>query len=199
MANTPVWGTTRLGNFSVKSATWIAHNLEPNAVKWPHRWIWKLDIPPKLQIFLWQIMHNSVGVRDTLYKKKIIPFNHCSFCCTYPESHDHLFLTGDRAKEIWNHVLTQSWLPGALPPIDLITTLSTLRKNTSLRKFIILLWSIWKERNSIIFKNETFDIPRTFHRAQFAFKEWNYCIFIDTSLSLGSPMQRSQTHSTTHN
>ncbi|XP_056685626.1 uncharacterized mitochondrial protein AtMg00310-like [Spinacia oleracea] len=37
--DTPVWGATSSGEFSVKSATWLAHGLAPNPQKWDHIWI----------------------------------------------------------------------------------------------------------------------------------------------------------------
>ncbi|XP_021744635.1 uncharacterized protein LOC110710617 [Chenopodium quinoa] len=149
----PVWGLTSSGTFTVESATWLAHNLDLDD-KWENLWIWKLDIPPKLQIFLWQILHNSLSVRDTLYKRNVIPFSDCGLCNVHSE--------------------TEIYLP---------------------------YLEYWKERNSIIFSQESFDIPRIFHRAQFAFNEWHYRILTDTFSSSGSPIRRSSSspyHSSTN-
>lgn len=59
LSDTPIWGPTPSGLFTIKSTTWLAHDLPPKS-PWPFRWIWKLDIPPKLQIFVWQICHNNL-------------------------------------------------------------------------------------------------------------------------------------------
>lgn len=44
--------------FNVKSATWFAHSLPTGEPNWPYAWIWNLNIPRKLHIFMWQICHN---------------------------------------------------------------------------------------------------------------------------------------------
>ena len=56
------WGLYRSGEFSTKSATWLAHATQSlSRPDWGYKWIWKLDIMPKIQIF-----HNVVPVRGTL-------------------------------------------------------------------------------------------------------------------------------------
>ena len=42
------------GNFSTKTATWVAHGFDlVHKPMWEYNWIWSLDIMPKLKIFLW--------------------------------------------------------------------------------------------------------------------------------------------------
>lgn len=54
----PIWGPTSNDLFSVKSATWLTNDL-PTTNPWPFKWIWNLDISPKITIFLWQICHKA--------------------------------------------------------------------------------------------------------------------------------------------
>jgi len=61
------WGINSSGEFNTKSATWIAHKSQPlQKPDWQFKWIWKLDIMPKIKIFLWQICHKALPVRRTL-------------------------------------------------------------------------------------------------------------------------------------
>jgi len=47
------WGYPSSGDFSTKSATWRAHeNIGRNQADWQFKWIWNLDIMPKIKIFL---------------------------------------------------------------------------------------------------------------------------------------------------
>jgi len=47
------WGLSGNGNFSTKTATWIAHGLNlTNSPSWEFSWIWKLEAMPKLKIFI---------------------------------------------------------------------------------------------------------------------------------------------------
>ena len=56
--DTLCWGLDKSGEFTTKSATWLAHNSHPlQEPDWDHKWIWEIDTMPKIQIFLWQIMH----------------------------------------------------------------------------------------------------------------------------------------------
>lgn len=48
-----VWGLKGSGQFSTNTATLLAHNMDQGyANSWDFKWIWKLDIAPKVKIFL---------------------------------------------------------------------------------------------------------------------------------------------------
>lgn len=48
------WGLIESGEFSIKSATWKPRaNFDPILSPWKFKWIWQLDVLPKIQIFLW--------------------------------------------------------------------------------------------------------------------------------------------------
>jgi len=86
------WGLFGNGEFSIKSATWAAHgeNLG-NPLVWEYNWIWKLDIMPKLKIFLCQLYHVSLPTKDNLCKRGMYLNPRCPFCQTEKEDADHLF------------------------------------------------------------------------------------------------------------
>lgn len=67
--------------------------------------------------------------------------------------------------------------------------LQQLKSKRSLTKIILLLWSIWKERNSIIFSNDTWGLHRVFHIAKFLFLEWQTRFDLDSHQSTGSPLK----------
>jgi len=87
------WGLNSLGEFSTKSATWLAHGTKPlSHPDWEYKWIWKIDTMPKLQIFLWQIFHHALPVRGSLFKRGLNIDPTCPLCMDDIESLDHLFL-----------------------------------------------------------------------------------------------------------
>lgn len=108
--DTPIWGYSTNGLFTVKSANWIAHNISIDTPKWPFRWLWAIEVPPKLKIFLWQICHKSLGVRHLLHARNIISFNDCPICSRDTETLDHLFLTCDLINDRWALPLVKQWL-----------------------------------------------------------------------------------------
>ena len=47
------WGLNTSGNFSTKSAMWIAHDQSIHELPdWDFKWIWKTNTMPKIKIFL---------------------------------------------------------------------------------------------------------------------------------------------------
>jgi len=64
------WGLSSSGNFTTKTATWLAHDHpvieEP---VWRFKWIWKIDTMPKIKFFLWQMCLNALPVRGTLFRR----------------------------------------------------------------------------------------------------------------------------------
>jgi len=94
------WGLSGNGNFSTKTATSAAHELDfVNKPGWKYNWIWKLDIMPKLKIFLWQLCHSSLPTRGTLSKRGLNLDPLCPFCHSKVEDSNHLFLGCAIAKE----------------------------------------------------------------------------------------------------
>ena len=64
------WGLHSLGEFTVNSATWLAHKSTPSGgPDWEYKWVWKIDTTLKIQIFLWQIFHQALNVRGTLIRR----------------------------------------------------------------------------------------------------------------------------------
>ena len=167
----PVWGPTFHGDFTVKSATWLAHNLGDSNSSWPFKWIWKLDLPPKLLIFLWQICHSSIGVRSVLHSRHIIPFATCP-----------------SIQQVWNLPPLRAWLGFSVGHIPFLQSLQLLKQHkTRTVKLVYLLWCIWKERNDIIFHNQRLLIHHIFHKATFLFTEWDTRTRLDHHVSTGTP------------
>ena len=186
--DTPVWGPTSHGEFTVKSATWLAHNIDPTHQCWPFKWIWKLDLPPKLLIFLWQICHSSIGVRSVLHARQIIPFATCALCNSHDETLDHLFRSCPTIRQLWQLPALRTWLSFSLCQTTMLQSLQRLKQNkTHVVKLVYLMWSIWKERNDIIFNQQSLNIHRILHKAQFLYTEWSTRLQLDHHVSTGTP------------
>ncbi|XP_056690230.1 uncharacterized protein [Spinacia oleracea] len=189
LEDSPIWGATSTGEFSVKSATWIAHGLPFSSHTWNYNWIWSLDVPPKIAIFIWQICHNSIPVRSTLQKRNILPFDVCPLCDTYVETMNHLFIQCPSSKLLWDLQLTKHWLDYFITSHDLLENLTLLRKYPSaLCKFTFLIWSLWKERNDCTFNNASFNPFRVFYKANSAYHEWQSRLQLDYHQLTGTPI-----------
>lgn len=63
--------------------------------------VWKLKVPPKLNVFLWLFSQNKIMTRDDLRKRHLKKPLECVFC-KEPESVHHLFFECVVAKVFWN-------------------------------------------------------------------------------------------------
>ncbi|XP_056690483.1 uncharacterized protein [Spinacia oleracea] len=71
---------------------------------------------------------------------------------------------------------------------DFFKTLDYLRRNqVVLQKFIFLCWTIWKERNALIFSNTNVSPCRCYFKAFNTFKEWEFRLLIDSHQLRGTP------------
>ena len=65
--------------------------------------VWKIQILPRVQVFLWLLSHNKLMTADNLIKRNIFKPLRCQFC-NENESIPHLFFDCIAAKNIWDHV-----------------------------------------------------------------------------------------------
>ena len=64
------WKFYAKGSFDMKSAYFLATDqMETNSFS--GSWIWKLQTLPRIQMFIWRCMQNSIGVKEFLAKKGI--------------------------------------------------------------------------------------------------------------------------------
>ena len=150
------WGFSGSGTFSVKSATWLAHGHDEHPTPtWHFNWIWKLDVPPKIRIFLWQLLHNALPLRDNLYRRGLQIDRVCPLCTGDPENNDHLFWECPSTNQLWILATQQLWLPMGLSPrgtpyvSHIIRSFHHIDRNTV--KVAFLLWQLWKARNAAVF------------------------------------------------
>jgi hypothetical protein len=62
--------------------------------------VWKLHVPPRVQVFLWLLSHNKLLTRDNLEKKQNILDKTC-LLCSEKEIVNHLFFSCDIMKIMW--------------------------------------------------------------------------------------------------
>lgn len=72
-----VWTLTKNGVYSVKS--FYRHLIE-NGVKYPHFFLWKVKMPPRVNFFMWSTLRNSILTKDNLIRRGWKGDNKCPFC-----------------------------------------------------------------------------------------------------------------------
>ncbi|XP_061993936.1 uncharacterized protein LOC133711869 [Rosa rugosa] len=160
------WKLEPKGFFSVKSAYRVARELsmgtysastssgDPYAPLW--KALWNAKVPSKVAIFGWRACHNILPTRAALSTKGYTGDLHCVLCSAPYESIGHVLCDCAIAKSI-----LQS------PPfsIPIYVTLAFNLKEWLLErvlslpshvfdKLLIILWSIWKNRNDKLWNDK---------------------------------------------
>ena len=152
---------------------------------------------PKIEIFLWQLLHNALPVRGVLVRWGLNIDPACSLCMNDVESNDCLFWECPCIKEMWNLAQHHRWL--LLPEIqygprcskNLLFQCKQSRNKEDVVKVAYLLWHIWKERNAFIFQREIFGPLRTLIRAKRSYAEWGIRTCMPGGYSRGLLHRRS--------
>jgi hypothetical protein len=141
--------TPRLAN-TLQSLYAIVNNRGVKQVFTPV--VWKINVAPRIHIFLWLFANNKILTRDNLAKRKNLDDKTCLFC-KEDESIHHIFFDCCAAKVMWQFIseitdfpmisdfeyLGSLWLKGKkLIPFNVCTS--------------AVLWIIWKTRNNICFQ-----------------------------------------------
>ncbi|GKV06468.1 hypothetical protein SLEP1_g18364 [Rubroshorea leprosula] len=151
-----IWNSSSNDKFSMKSAYYMAKNIQwSNEDDWS--WIWKVSTIPKIQYFLWLLMHGRILTFDTLAQWGVVQNNRCPRCSNGPETLDHLFRECHYASSFWDSISPysstshnqnldfKSWIKSNVcwkNPNNIPSTWPTF--------FSYAIWSIWYSRNQLV-------------------------------------------------
>lgn len=144
-----VWKFESKGIYSVSSMYAIVNfrGITPTYV--PS--VWKINVPPRLHVFLWLLINNKLLTRDNLNKRQSLEDLTCLFCGE-PESCSHLFFECVVAREMWRNISipSNSGIPSDI--LD-IANLWISNKTHVVQNIVrtAALWCVWKCRNDMCF------------------------------------------------
>ena len=99
------WAFTNDGDFSLRTAYNAAkglNTLNPNTPSLT--WIWKLNVPPKLVLFIWLCTYNSIPVKEVLGSRGLSLDQHCSIYKSKTESISHMLRECPYSVSFWNRL-----------------------------------------------------------------------------------------------
>ncbi|KAE8665156.1 XS domain-containing / XS zinc finger domain-containing protein-related-like protein isoform 1 [Hibiscus syriacus] len=186
-----IWKGNGEGISSVNSCVKLCYYVSEVETFWMKN-IWRGLVPPRVETFMWQVVHQKLAVKSELQKRGVLEIVDCAcpFCKREIESPSHLFFTCSVVWSLWNKFLnfwevssvfhdnTQSFL---LAWDDLVSY-------SSIWSFIpgVVLWTIWKVRNVIVFEGGLLDQIDLFFMARFTLASWFLAKFRDVSISKDS-------------
>ncbi|KAL4271167.1 hypothetical protein GQ457_13G010790 [Hibiscus cannabinus] len=182
------------GLFSSKSLRSLVAPDFRSIVNW-EKVVWLGFAPPKVEAFVWLLLHGRVPVKDELFKRGILPSsdNFCFFCNNAPETVKHLFFSCNFSWHIWamlgnywgiSMVLHQNPMAFFLAWPQLLT--SWAHDHMWLLIPYAVIWSIWLHRNEIAFQSKILDTSQLLFTVKMRAAWWFKAKKLDSSISLES-------------
>jgi hypothetical protein len=117
--------------------------------------VWRLHVPPRLQVFLWLFANNKILTRDNLAKRR--PLNDLTrLFRSEPESCHHLFFDCFVAKLVWP-VFSEILGVSVGSNFESIARWWLSNEKNSVINVICTadIWSVWKLRNDMCFQGRS--------------------------------------------
>jgi len=111
--------------------------------------IWKLEVPPKVRVFWWRVLHEFLPMKQILFRRHIEPEAFCEVCGEPEESIRHVLLDCTVARQFWQYT---RWATGVkLPSLNAETWAADLMSQLCPRRdralIMIGMWALWMLRN----------------------------------------------------
>lgn len=123
---------------------------------------WKSRAPLQCRFFAWHALRNRCWTSDRLARRGLGHQDACPFCDQEEETINHLLLDCVFTREVWTatcHALgKQDWIPSRGEKVQewCQNKAGTGRSGKDVRAILILvLWEVWKYRNTIVFDGVT--------------------------------------------
>lgn len=155
-----IWVFDKSDKFSTKSFSSELAKLQPLAHHDAIKGVWKGLVPHRIEVFTWTALLGKINTRHKLASIGIIPSadDLCPLCLSSQETSDHLLLLCPFSQNLWAWWLglwDLKWVfPNSLK--EAFEQWVSPKKFPFFKKvwaamFFIIIWSVWKERNLLIF------------------------------------------------
>lgn len=153
------WSKEKHGMYTVRSAYHMLNNercrlLQEDSPRsscdgdW--KLIWRLEVPPKVRVFWWRVMHEFLPAKQILHKRHIERLAACAVCGADQETIRHVLLECTMAKLFWENTkkLAGVKIPYLHPENwarDLLLAEVCSRREATV--IICGMWALWMARN----------------------------------------------------
>jgi hypothetical protein len=105
---------------------------------------WKLEVPPKVRVFWWRVLHEFLPTKQILFRRHIEPMAFCEVCGEPEESIRHVLLDCTVARQFWAYT---RWATGVkVPSLNAETWAADLMSELCLRRdralIMIGMWAL---------------------------------------------------------
>jgi hypothetical protein len=124
--------------------------------------VWKTRVPPKIRVFLWQLIRGRLPSADQVARRNGPTDGSCALCGEL-EDGDHIFFRCHLARFLWagvRELLPCSWNPtGVGDFITIAQGLSVPLRRIAWFTFAALCWSLWNIRNKLAMEGKMISSP----------------------------------------
>lgn len=168
-ADSLVWHFTPKGIYEVKSGYHLAINeqrcgngttasslSQPPCELW--KFIWSLNIQPKLRHFWWRVCRNKLATKENLHRRRCAASQHCPTCNGEVESIEHALFHCSWTRAVWFGCTIGRKFAESQPTSAAEWTLSLMKtcltakdREDLVGRMIVISWCIWKAINDWVF------------------------------------------------
>lgn len=163
------WKGDAMGLFTVKGYCCVLEDKLFRVASWTVPKQLKKMLPSKFALFMWQLQRDRVATKAALMARGIVlpDGGLCSLCVEMVETAEHLFLHCHQVWVVWCSFLAREEVCWVMPR----TVCALLLEWGEVRKRIdktvwellpyALCWTVWLERNGVIFNDKAFCVETT--------------------------------------
>ncbi|XP_021296137.1 uncharacterized protein LOC110425547 [Herrania umbratica] len=180
LKNDLIWKKETYGKYTTKSfCKYTFDTINNTDGIW--KFVWVNVAPHTVEMFVWQLLHGKIGVKEELIKRRVHLDNGVLsvLCNKKVESCDHLFAKCNETWKVWVRWCKMwgvSWISlGYVRGILELWNryqLRSLDKRTWRMAFFVVVWSIWKDRNETILRGKEWDSGNCLELARIRVAEW---------------------------
>ena len=158
-----IWHFDSKGCYTVRSGYHVAMNAmveeHSSTVSSDNNWwrlLWNATMPSKVKICLWRVFHGILPTASSLAKRGINVARICLRCKEAEETLTHALFTCPAIQEVWlESIFRELWGTWESRPAYLILLQMAERgKRAEFEVFCMLVWMVWKDRNSSIHRGK---------------------------------------------
>ncbi|XP_019172068.1 PREDICTED: uncharacterized protein LOC109167502 [Ipomoea nil] len=141
-----IWMHDEKGKFTVRSC--YKHILGNMDHLQPPFWTraWKLNLPPKIKSFLWQLCSSSLPTCDNLRSRHVQIPDSCQICNVVGETDFHLFVICPLARNCWD-ILGGVDYHSDNTFFDWLERIFSSKSDADICLIISICWKLWEARN----------------------------------------------------
>jgi hypothetical protein len=153
------WALEESGCFSTKS---LYLRLSHGAAITHFKEVWRTRVPPKIKVFLWQLIRGRLPSGEQLAKRHGPSNGNCELCGEL-EDCNHIFFNCHLAKFLWagiREILSCTWNPtGVGDFIAIVQGLSGRLRRLAWFTFAAQCWMLWNVRNKLAIEGKVLGNP----------------------------------------